>query len=435
MARGWLGTALVGLLVLAGCSPFAERASGPSAPTGAAAAPGRLAYIAEDDHIYTIAAAGGDPRRVDAIPGEQPVAGEIRISRWPTWTPDGSRLAFMRLRSGEGDAPATATVWMVAPDGSDLAKLWESQDQAPIYMAWSPDGSTLSLLVQGGDSLTLLLIDPGGSRPPRPVADGNPLYFSWSPDATALLLHVGGDHRDNQQADLSVVRPGPSDERRPLGPAPAEFRAPAWSPDGARLAFVAEGPERGALLTVSNPQGGDAVRLASIGEEAAFVWAPEGDRLAFASRLPSAPLYQGLEVVNGDGTDRAQVTQEAVIAFFWSPDGKKLAFAAFDRQSEALAWHVADASGKNAKPVGAFLPSQEQLRLFFFFDQYAQSHGLWSPDSRYLVYAGLPAGSRPEPKSAPRNRVFVVPADGSAEPKALVDGNLGVWPAGTPKAR
>jgi TolB protein len=188
-------------------------------------------------------------------------------------------------------------------------------------------------------------------------------------------------------------------------------------------------------MTVSNAQGGDTVRLAPISEEAAFVWAPVGDRLAFATRLPSAPVYQGLEVVNSDGTDRAQVTQEAVIAFFWSPDGKKLAFAVLDRQSEALAWHVADASGKNAKQVSAFLPSDEQLRLFFFFDQYAQSHGLWSPDSRYLVYAGLPPGSRPEPKSAPRNRVFVVPADGSAEPKAVVDGNLGVWPAGSVKSR
>ncbi|MBA2448503.1 MAG: PD40 domain-containing protein [Chloroflexi bacterium] len=427
MIRRWPGVlALALMLAAAGCAP--------AAPVGRSAAPpatGRLAYLAADDHVYTVALEGGDASRVDTIPGEHPVAGEMRISRWPTWTADGSRLAFMRLRSGEGSAPGTAAIWTVAPDGTDPRKIWESQEQAPIYMGWSPDRSMLAVLVQGrNEVLSLLLIDPGGSRPPRPAAEGGPLYFSWSPDAAQLLIHTGGDHRANPNAELLLLRPSASDERRRLGSNPAGFRTPAWSPNGAQLAFVAEAPDQGGVLTVTNASGGDALRLAPVSDEAAFIWSPDGRGLAFSSRLAGNQLlYQGLEVINADGTGRAQVTQEPVIAFFWSPDGKRLAFAQVDRQAQALAWFVTDAAGKNRKQVGTFLPSEEQLRHFAFFDQYAQSHALWSPDSRYLVYAGLAPESRGDPAAARGGRVFVVPADGSAEPRILVDGNLAIWPA------
>ncbi|HYU17499.1 MAG TPA: hypothetical protein VEQ11_02275 [Chloroflexota bacterium] len=427
---------LAAALALVGCSPARDRFSQFLGQPSAAATPARLAYVAEDNHVYTVALEGGDPLRADSIPGEQPVAGEVRISRWPTWTSDGARLAFMRLRSGEGDEPANAAIWTTAPDGSDLHKIWESQDLAPIYMAWSPDASALALLVQNNDTLALQLLDPAGARPPRTVAEGGPLYFSWSPDAAELLIHVGGDHRSNQKAELSVLRPGPNDERRSLASPPADFRAPAWSPDGTRLAYIAEAQDKSAVLIVSNAGGGESVRLAPLGDEAAFLWSPNGDYLAFGSRSPTERIfYQGLEVVKSDGSGRAQITQEAVMAFFWSPDGKKLAFASIDRQAQALAWFVSDSTGKSRKQVGTFLPSQDQIRHFAFFDQYAQSHALWSPDSRYLVYTGLPAGARADPTAARRSRVFVVPADGSAEAKAIVDGNLAIWPAHTARGR
>jgi TolB protein len=121
------------------------------------------------------------------------------------------------------------------------------------------------------------------------------------------------------------------------------------------------------------------------------------------------------------------VAEEPVMAFFWSPDASKLAFAAVDRQAQGLSWFVADATGKTKKQIGTFLPSEEQIRHFAFFDQYAQSHGLWSPDSRYLVYAGSAAGMSPSEKGR-SSRVFLAPADGSAEPRVVVDGSLGIWP-------
>ena len=342
----------------------------------------------------------------------------------------------MRLRSGVGDAPPAAEVWTVEPDGSGLRRIWESGDLAPIYMPWSPDGSALALLAQRRENLELFLVDPAGGIPPRKVADGNPLYSAWSPDAAELLIHAGGDHRVNPAAELAVVRVAGPEGRRPLAMQPGDFRAPAWSPDGSKVAVVAEAPGSTAVLAVANAAGGDVVRIAPLSEEVAFTWAPGGDHLAFSSRAPGERLlYRGLEVVKSDGSGRAQVTPEPVIAFFWSPDGARLAFAAVDRQAQALAWFVTDATGKSPRRVAQFLPSEEQVRHFAFFDQYAQSHGVWSPDGRYLTYAGTSGGGPNEPAGPRGSRVFVVPADGSAEPRAVVDGNIGIWPTRPGTAR
>jgi TolB protein len=393
-------------------------------------APNRVAYVADDNHIYTRLVDGsGDARRVDIMPDESARANEMRISRWPTWSPDGSRLAFVRLRSGEGSAPAHAAVWTSLPEGGDLKKVWESQSLAPIYMSWAPNGGSLALLAQDNQELALITVDPSGGRPARAVARGGPLYLSWAPTGAEMLIHVTSGDRSR----LDVVGMGPSDSTRTLGSAPSDFRAPMWSPDGKRVAFVEKGPDKSALLTVADVDGGNAVRIASLTDEVAFVWAPDGERLAFSVRGSSEQVfYRGIETVKADGSARAQVTTEPVMSFFWSPDGGRLAYAVADRQAEALVWTVADPAGKGVKKVGAFLPSQEQIRHLAFFDQYAQSHAVWSPDGKYLVYSGVPAGT---PEGQRRTRVYAAPADGSAEPRVIADGIVGLLPARAGVAR
>ena len=78
-----------------------------------------------------------------------------------------------------------------------------------------------------------------------------------------------------------------------------------------------------------------------------------------------------------------------MLAFFWSPDGTKLAFLAVERVGDSvqLRWRVWD--GTETRAFGALTPSRVFLEEYLpFFDQYAQSMTLWSPDSTAFAYAG-----------------------------------------------
>jgi hypothetical protein len=67
-----------------------------------------------------------------------------------------------------------------------------------------------------------------------------------------------------------------------------------------------------------------------------------------------------------------------------------------------------------------FLPTRDMLYFLSFFDQFAQSHRLWSPDSRYLVYAELTSESRQLIHLLDTN-------DPAAWPLTLTEGQIGIW--------
>jgi TolB protein len=92
-----------------------------------------------------------------------------------------------------------------------------------------------------------------------------------------------------------------------------------------------------------------------------------------------------------------------VIAFFWSPDGSQIAYITLTREKDETSarwqyqqegqlvarWYVYDlASGISTRFEG-FIPSGNMLYYLQFFDQFARSHRLWSPDGRYIVYGAF----------------------------------------------
>ncbi len=433
--RLWVATALLLALSSAGCT-----ALGIGQPSREARppVPARAAYVAEDGHVYVVPLAGGDARRVSLVagqvPGETTAGWEVPTGRWPTWAPDGSRVAFSRVLVGTGDTLVVAQLWTVAHDGTDLKKVWEATDQEPVYLAWSPNSALIAVLVQGNDDLDLVLVDTTGGQPPRAVAKGNPFYYTWSADSRALLLHVGDTRTGSpSKPELGMLRLGPPDEFRSLGVVPGNFRTPGWSADGRKVAFVADGPDGVPAISLVSPEGGDITRVASAAGQIAFALTADGARLAWSSRSEVNPLaYDGLEVVSSDGRRRARVTDDRVMAFFWSPDHQRLAYVTIDQSGSTFGWHVADAEGNNARRVSTFTPTADQIRVLAFFDQYAVSHGLWSPDSSALAYAvGQPGDPRVFGAAGP-GTVQTVPADGSERAKTLVGGNVVALPVPAP---
>ena len=110
---------------------------------------------------------------------------------------------------------------------------------------------------------------------------------------------------------------------------PAEEFSPAWSPDGAKIAFSRFTGTRFQIY-VMNADGTGATQL-TFGDSAATgaAWSPDGKRIAFTRCSVSCDVY----AMNADGSDPTRLTygeQPGDESPTWSPDGRSIAFADID---------------------------------------------------------------------------------------------------------
>jgi TolB protein len=205
------------------------------------------------------------------------------------------------------------------------------------------------------------------------------------------------------------------------------FRAPSWAPDGKRIAYVDRLNGVDSLL-IANLDDGTPLRVAPINNLGVFLWSPVANEIAFTQISTSTnlgtPTYDGLVVFDADALETRLISTLEIAAFFWSPDGSKLAYVTIDRATATISWYVNDRLGNAERKLADFVPSREQLfTMFSFFDQYAYSNSLWSPDSRSLVYAGRELSSN----GSGADTIFVLPVDGSAPARAIAPGSLAFW--------
>lgn len=172
----------------------------------------------------------------------------------PSWSPDGTRLAFV---GATGDRKDTWDLLTMTPDGTDVRRLTPTSGRAPRYvgghailtgltqygdgwiptLAWSPAGD--QLLYTCGLRICVVALDgtPVGQSPGA-WASGS--VAAWSPDGTRIAVAAGAvwqtrgmDARDTPA--LYSMAPDGSDVRvlaaydaegevRPLGPRPVNVR-------------------------------------------------------------------------------------------------------------------------------------------------------------------------------------------------------------------
>ena len=110
---------------------------------------------------------------------------------WPSFSPDGTRLACFRSRPGEGDE-VDVRVTVLEVDGLEELEVDRIDGGLPLYCRWSPDGASLALLVQQDEQLELRVCRPDRLGQHRVVDEGPPLFFAWLADSRRLVLHAGG---------------------------------------------------------------------------------------------------------------------------------------------------------------------------------------------------------------------------------------------------
>ena len=416
----------------------------------------RIAYIDEEGQLGTVNPDGSQRRRLTAgvvadaggrIGGisAQPLAVE-RAYSWPAWSPDGARIAVSMVQGGESGPPEVSVQSLESETGVG-GPVFVNDDPLPIaeetphYVQWSPDGRRLGITAATREGLTLFIADgnpaDGIHVPAMPAAAlrGAPLYFNWSPDSRSLAAHSGEEvlviHFDAALTPARVEEIGRS----------RSFRAPAWSPDGAQLAWSGPGGDSEALW-LSRPAQADypPLRLAEVDGDCAFLWSPDGAVIAVADRQnDGSPAYRRLRLVAADGSvERVIQEDDWTLAFFWEPGGGRLAWVALNPEERAMEWRIDDGDiagngggdGDGDGPAGGlqFSPTGAAFLMLAFFDQYAGSHSLWAPDGSGLTVAGDQhyLAQRRNGSSGGGPRVFVAGVnDGGL--RDVVGGSLAVW--------
>jgi TolB protein len=223
----------------------------------------RIAYIRREESasdLMLVSAAGGEPVQLTSNGSGEPLHSYERIyaSVWafyPAWSPNGAEIAFASQAAPPFGSPAAeyrVTLYSVPAAGGDQQQLYADDEGHVGRLAYAPDGGAIAVA-----------------------------YASAGDGAAQLRRYV----RTESAAD-------------PWPGAPEQSYDPAFSPDGRWLAFAARDTSTGSGgvggrtdLFAIPAAGGSPARLTSLGGARAPAFSPDGKQLAFLAIMPGADNF------------------------------------------------------------------------------------------------------------------------------------------------
>jgi Tol biopolymer transport system component/outer membrane protein assembly factor BamB len=405
----------------------------------------RIAFVNGNDGIlFVVNADGSGLVQLASVGGGDPLMDPS--SQRPSWSPDGSKLAFAASNGdGVGisviNADGTGLTQLTAPEVVPSPPAGEAFETTVIALVCTDPGAMANPpgeMIPNGDPA---LYEAKGCR----RADPSELTFSiigqehsnteWSLLAEAETDENGAAHlRGNLLAGegaiytaqlgfgemvgglyihppfassylflylapppMDVVPDNPDDEASEIpeppilppiiavdgmSPMKTIATAPAWSPDGTRIAYsmlvpADDGSISSGGIWLMNPDGSGKVQVTDIvpGETAA-AWSADGTQLLFASGW-TATQVPDVYVVSAGGGSATRITKTSDTPEAdpgWSPDGSRIVFSAYG----SAGWDIFVASADGSGLVALVRAEQ---------DEFAPA---WSPDGSRIAFRSQP---------------------------------------------
>jgi TolB protein len=330
----------------------------------------------------------------------------------PSWSPDGTMLAYASERVGlmplnwEG----VSELWVVPVDGGEARRLGSGDGVMP---RWSPHGHRIVFQTRLGTNAQMdIMTMPSQGGEPTPVLSDAATDWSptWSPDGRFIyFISDRGGSMNLWRIPVDEESGRPSGEPEPVT-TPATFVAhPCFSADGRRVAFSSVLMRQNLQIAEFDPQTlamSEPTWLTTGSRQ----WSspdpsPDGAWVAFYSRdLPEGDIY----VIRADGTGLRQVTHGPPVDRVprWSPDGELIAYFSTG-SGQIQAWTVrADGSDTRQMTVG------EGAGIVVWSPDGATvaANGFWGTSGAqglFLLDPGRPQERRELPAPEPSLRPFM----------------------------
>ncbi|HEY3357989.1 MAG TPA: S9 family peptidase [Polyangia bacterium] len=276
----------------------------------------------KNDDLWLVDVAGGEPRQLTSHP---------KADRWPAWSPDGKRLAFVSSRAG---APQ---IFMLALDGGEARQVTRLKAGVEGRPVWSRDGRWLAFPSMAYPECRDEACNRARAEAQEATKASGRLYDD-------IPVRVWDSWRDARRSHLFVVDAEGRTTPRDLTPGardvpPIDLTGPAdydFSPDGKELVFTRV-DEPAAWSTNSDlyvvPVAGGKPRkvTTNLGSDTYPRFSPDGRFIAF--RATVSPGYESerrrLWLYDRQGHLFVNLTEKldrSVDDFEWAADSKTLYF-------------------------------------------------------------------------------------------------------------
>jgi dipeptidyl aminopeptidase/acylaminoacyl peptidase len=353
------------------------------------------------------------------------------VSR-PRISPDGQRVAYVVTRIDDKKHDYRSALWVAAVDGSG-ARRFTTETAGTGSPSWSPDGTWLAFVREGED-------------PEQPAADekGKKKYGKGKPQIW-LIPTDGGEARqltwmehgasapvwspDSQQLVFSALV-GPSEEETEEGKSLPKVRVidRLWY----RLDGVGFIHDRRSHLFLIDATVGEPQQLTDGDwDDGDAAWSPNGTQLAFVSnhaedrwKVPGADVYV-MPLEQGKVGELRCLTDGTLSSGSpsWSPDGKTIAFLAAPKLRSAGHVYLYTISANADHGTAANLSKDFEGSCMDWTnsdigDEHLMPPPAWSADGNTLYVLASQRGA---------SRIYAIPTSGSGvEPVTLTPGEVHV---------